>query len=103
VHELVAKLTELDPDAGMAMQVIGRFDTLIEGRAGLEPILGAVAVLTHTPPGWSRRGTASSCASTQPVTSSAGSRRVIRGGCRRRWRPAVRRPSGWRAAGRIRW
>lgn len=42
----MAKLTALDPDAGAAVQVIGQFDALIEGRAGLEPILGAVAVLT---------------------------------------------------------
>ncbi len=46
MHELVAKLTTLDPDAGAAVQVIRRFDELIEGRAGLEPILTAVAVLT---------------------------------------------------------
>lgn len=48
MHVLVAKLTALDPDAGAALEVIGRFDALIEGRAGLEPILGAVAVLTHS-------------------------------------------------------
>ena len=49
VHEIVVKLSALDPDAGAAVQVIGRFDALIEGRAGLEPILGAVGVLCHSP------------------------------------------------------
>jgi len=49
VHQLVVKLSALDPDAGAAVKVIGRFDALIEGRAGLEPILGAVAILCHTP------------------------------------------------------
>jgi hypothetical protein len=49
MHELVAKLTALDPDAGAAVQVIARFDALVEGRAGLEPILEAVAVLTRSP------------------------------------------------------
>jgi hypothetical protein len=49
VHHLIAKLTALDPDAGSAVRVIARFDALIEGRAGLEPILRAVAALTGSP------------------------------------------------------
>lgn len=49
MHQIVARLDALDPDAGAAVRVIARFDELIEGRAGLEPILSAVAVLTGCP------------------------------------------------------
>ncbi|WP_274911117.1 helix-turn-helix domain-containing protein [Streptomyces sp. WZ-12] len=49
MHHVVARLDALDPEAGAAMRVIGRFDELVAGRAGLEPILAAVAGLTGSP------------------------------------------------------
>lgn len=49
MHHVVAILDALDADAGAAVRVIARFDELTEGRAGLEPILSAVAVLTGCP------------------------------------------------------
>ncbi|SEP47294.1 helix-turn-helix domain-containing protein [Amycolatopsis saalfeldensis] len=49
MHQVVARLDALDPEAGAAVRVIRRFDELLEGRAGLEPILAAVAVLTGSP------------------------------------------------------
>jgi hypothetical protein len=49
MHQVVARLDALDPEAGAAIRVIGRFDELLEGRAGLEPVLAAVAVLTGSP------------------------------------------------------
>ncbi|GAA2667247.1 helix-turn-helix domain-containing protein [Streptomyces lunalinharesii] len=48
MHQVVARLDSLDPEAGAAVRVIARFDALVEGRAGLAPILTAVAVLTGT-------------------------------------------------------
>jgi hypothetical protein len=45
MQELVGRLTELDPDAGAAVKVIAYFDRLVEGRAGLEPIVRGAAVL----------------------------------------------------------
>ncbi|HEY2694776.1 MAG TPA: hypothetical protein VGJ45_04860 [Pseudonocardiaceae bacterium] len=49
MHHVVAGLDALDPEAGAAIRVIRRFDELIEGGVGLEPILAAVAVLTGAP------------------------------------------------------
>jgi hypothetical protein len=49
VRELVAKLAALDPDAGAAVKVIAYFDRLVEGRAGLEPIVRGAAVLAGCP------------------------------------------------------
>jgi PucR C-terminal helix-turn-helix domain len=49
MHQVVARLEALDPEAGAALRVIGRFDELVEGRAGLEPVLSAAAVLTGAP------------------------------------------------------
>ncbi|OHV42640.1 helix-turn-helix domain-containing protein [Pseudofrankia sp. BMG5.36] len=49
MRELVAKLAALDPDAGAAVKVIAYFDRLIEGQAGLEPIVRGAAVLAGCP------------------------------------------------------
>jgi hypothetical protein len=49
MHHLVAKLDALDPEAGAAIRVISRFDELVEGHAGLGPILCAVATLSGLP------------------------------------------------------
>lgn len=46
MRELVGRLAELDPDAGAAVKVIAYFDKLVEGGAGLEPIVRGAAVLT---------------------------------------------------------
>jgi hypothetical protein len=46
VEDLVGRLSALDPDAGAALKVIAYFDRLVEGRAGLEPIVRGAAVLT---------------------------------------------------------
>jgi hypothetical protein len=45
MRELVGRLAQLDPDAGAAVKVIAYFDRLVEGRAGLEPIVRGAAVL----------------------------------------------------------
>ena len=45
MQELVGRLAQLDPDAGAAVKVIAYFDRLVEGRAGLEPIVRGAAVL----------------------------------------------------------
>jgi hypothetical protein len=45
MQELVGRLAQLDPDAGAAVKVIAYFDRLIEGGAGLEPIVRGAAVL----------------------------------------------------------
>jgi hypothetical protein len=57
MHELVATLTALDPDADATVQAIARFDALAAGRTGSEPILEAVAVLTRSPVPPTARGT----------------------------------------------
>ncbi|MFK0289862.1 helix-turn-helix domain-containing protein [Streptomyces sp. NPDC090442] len=49
MHDVVARLDALDPEAGAAIRVIRRFDELVAGRAGLEPILAAAAGLTGSP------------------------------------------------------
>ncbi|HEX3784883.1 MAG TPA: helix-turn-helix domain-containing protein [Pseudonocardiaceae bacterium] len=49
MQELVGRLAELDPDAGAAVKVIAYFDRLVEGRAGLEPIVRGAAVLAGCP------------------------------------------------------
>lgn len=46
MEDLVGRLSALDPDAGAAIKVIAYFDRLVEGRAGLEPIVRGAAVLT---------------------------------------------------------
>ncbi|MEO6087416.1 MAG: helix-turn-helix domain-containing protein [Umezawaea sp.] len=46
MEDLVGRLSALDPDAGAALKVIAYFDRLVEGRAGLEPIVRGAAVLT---------------------------------------------------------
>jgi hypothetical protein len=45
MKDLVGRLTALDPDAGAAVKVIAYFDALVEGRAGLEPIVRGAAIL----------------------------------------------------------
>jgi hypothetical protein len=45
MKDLVGRLAALDPDAGAALKVIAYFDALVEGRAGLEPIVRGAAVL----------------------------------------------------------
>jgi hypothetical protein len=45
MQELVGRLARVDPDAGAAVKVIAYFDRLVEGRAGLEPIVRGAAVL----------------------------------------------------------
>jgi hypothetical protein len=45
MQELVGRLAQLDPDAGAAVKVIAYFDRLVEGHAGLEPIVRGAAVL----------------------------------------------------------
>ncbi|MFD9739976.1 helix-turn-helix domain-containing protein [Umezawaea sp. NPDC059074] len=49
MEDLVGRLSALDPDAGAAIKVIAYFDRLVEGRAGLEPIVRGAAVLTGCP------------------------------------------------------
>ena len=49
MHHVVARLDALDPEAGAAIRVIARFDELVEGHAGLGPILSAAATLTGSP------------------------------------------------------
>jgi hypothetical protein len=49
MHQVVARLDALDPEAGAAIRVIRRFDELVERGAGLEPVLAAVALLTGSP------------------------------------------------------
>lgn len=49
MYQVVARLDALDPDAGAAARVITQFDSLVEGRAGLGPILHAVALLCQCP------------------------------------------------------
>ncbi|WP_405837532.1 helix-turn-helix domain-containing protein [Streptomyces sp. NBC_01518] len=49
MHHVVAKLDALDPEAGAAIRVISRFDELVEGHAGLGPVLAAVATLSGSP------------------------------------------------------
>jgi hypothetical protein len=46
MQELVGRLAQLDPDAGAAVKVIAYFDRLVEGRAGLEPIVRGAAILS---------------------------------------------------------
>ena len=48
MEDLVGRLSALDPDAGAAIKVIAYFDRLVEGRAGLEPVVRG-AVLTGCP------------------------------------------------------
>lgn len=49
MEDLVGRLSALDPDAGAAIKVIAYFDRLVEGRAGLEPVVRGAAVLTGCP------------------------------------------------------
>jgi hypothetical protein len=49
MKELAGRLAALDADAGAAVQVIAYFDTLVEGRAGLEAIVRGMAALSGCP------------------------------------------------------
>ncbi|MEV4630642.1 helix-turn-helix domain-containing protein [Micromonospora sp. NPDC049523] len=49
MNELAARLAALDADAGAALQVIAYFDSLVEGRAGLQSIVRGAAVLAGCP------------------------------------------------------
>lgn len=49
MKELAGRLTAVDPDAGAAVRVIAYFDTLAEGRAGLEALVRGAAVLAGCP------------------------------------------------------
>ncbi|WP_328835954.1 helix-turn-helix domain-containing protein [Streptomyces europaeiscabiei] len=49
MKELAGRLTAVDPDAGAAVRVIAYFDTLAEGRAGLEAMVRGAAVLAGCP------------------------------------------------------
>ncbi|GAA3548742.1 hypothetical protein GCM10022222_35360 [Amycolatopsis ultiminotia] len=49
MRDLVSHLTALDPGAAATVQVIAYFDRLVEGRAGLEPIVRGAAVLSGCP------------------------------------------------------
>ncbi|WP_143658727.1 hypothetical protein [Streptomyces sp. IMTB 2501] len=49
MHQVAARLDVLDPEAGAATRVIGRFDELIEGCASLGATITAVAALTGSP------------------------------------------------------
>ena len=55
MKELVGKLTALDPEAGDALKVVGYFDTLIDGRVGVESLLRGAATLSGVPAGY-RKG-----------------------------------------------
>ncbi|WP_033291521.1 helix-turn-helix domain-containing protein [Amycolatopsis jejuensis] len=45
MKELAIRLSELDPEAGAAVNVIGYFDVLVASRAGLQSIVGGAAEL----------------------------------------------------------
>ncbi|WP_406636184.1 helix-turn-helix domain-containing protein [Amycolatopsis sp. WGS_07] len=49
MRELVTHLSALDPGAAETVKVIAYFDRLVEGRAGLEPIVRGAAVLSGCP------------------------------------------------------
>lgn len=49
MNELAVRLAALDADAGAALQVIAYFDSLVEGRAGLQSIVRGAAVLAGCP------------------------------------------------------
>ena len=49
MRELVGRLTELDPRAGAAVQVIAYFDALVAQRAGLEAVVRGAAFLARCP------------------------------------------------------
>ncbi|MFF4836172.1 helix-turn-helix domain-containing protein [Streptomyces sp. NPDC001315] len=49
MKELAGRLTALDPDAGVAVQVIAYFDRLAESRAGVEALVRGAAVLAGVP------------------------------------------------------
>ncbi|MFC9250428.1 helix-turn-helix domain-containing protein [Amycolatopsis thailandensis] len=46
VHELVSKVSALDPEAGNALRVVAHFDALVTDRAGLETVLQAAGAFT---------------------------------------------------------
>ncbi|MBB2504299.1 PucR family transcriptional regulator, partial [Amycolatopsis echigonensis] len=49
MRELVTHLSALDSGAAETVKVIAYFDRLVEGRAGLEPIVRGAAVLSGCP------------------------------------------------------
>ncbi|WP_307872934.1 helix-turn-helix domain-containing protein [Paractinoplanes ovalisporus] len=49
MNELALRLAALDPEAGAAVRVIGRFDALVASRASLRSIVAAAAALADRP------------------------------------------------------
>src|SRR5690349_5886825 len=49
MKDLAVRLEALDADAGAALRVIAYFDSLVESRAGLQPIVRGAAVLAGVP------------------------------------------------------
>lgn len=49
MKDLVVRLAALDADAGAALRVISYFDSLVEAKAGLQPIVRGAAVLAGCP------------------------------------------------------
>lgn len=49
MRDLTARLSALDPVAGDALRVIAYFDSLVEGRAGLQAVVRGAAVLSGSP------------------------------------------------------
>ena len=58
MKELVGKLSALDPEAGDALKVVTYFDTLIDGRVGVETLLRGAATLSGVPAGYRKGSTA---------------------------------------------
>ncbi|MEV7721696.1 PucR family transcriptional regulator, partial [Streptomyces sp. NPDC088184] len=56
MHELVGRITALDPEASETLKVISYFDTLITGGVGLDGLLRGAAALSGTVAGAERRG-----------------------------------------------
>ncbi|HJQ05490.1 MAG TPA: hypothetical protein VJ872_08610 [Nocardioides sp.] len=56
MHELVGRLTALDPDASESLKVVAYFDTLILAGAGLDALLRGAAALSGTVAGAERNG-----------------------------------------------
>ena len=52
MKELLGKLSALDPEAGDALRVVGYFDTLMDGRVGVETLLRGAATLSGVPVGY---------------------------------------------------
>ncbi|MEV7709504.1 hypothetical protein [Streptomyces sp. NPDC088270] len=56
MHELVGRITALDPEASETLKVISYFDTLITGGVGLDGLLRGAAALSGAVAGAERRG-----------------------------------------------